>query len=45
MAERLDKAGLSAVSNTPEELDAFIRSETERWGKLIKSGVADKILN
>jgi tripartite-type tricarboxylate transporter receptor subunit TctC len=45
MAERLDKAGLSAVSTTPEELDAFIRSETERWGKLIKSGVADKILN
>jgi tripartite-type tricarboxylate transporter receptor subunit TctC len=45
MAERLDKAGLSAVSSTPEELDAFIRSETERWGKLIKSGVADKILN
>jgi tripartite-type tricarboxylate transporter receptor subunit TctC len=45
MAERLDKAGLSAVSSTPEELDAFIRGETERWGKLIKSGVADKILN
>jgi tripartite-type tricarboxylate transporter receptor subunit TctC len=45
MAARLDKAGLSAQSSTPEELDAFIRSESLRWGTLIKSGVADKILN
>ena len=45
MAARLDKAGLSPATDTPEELDAFIRSETARWGKLIKSGVADKILN
>jgi len=45
MAARLEKAGLNAESSTPEELDAFIRSESERWGKLIKSGIADKILN
>jgi len=45
MAARLDRAGLSAVSSTPEELDSFVRSESARWGKLIKSGVADKILN
>jgi tripartite-type tricarboxylate transporter receptor subunit TctC len=44
-AARLDKAGLNAESSTPEELDAFIRSESARWGKLIKSGIADKILN
>jgi tripartite-type tricarboxylate transporter receptor subunit TctC len=45
MAARLDKAGLNAESSTPEELYAFIRSESARWGKLIKSGIADKILN
>ena len=45
MAARLSKAGLSAESCTPEELDAFIRSESARWSKVIKSGIADKILN
>jgi tripartite-type tricarboxylate transporter receptor subunit TctC len=45
MAARLEKAGLNAESSTPEELDAFIRSESARWGKMIKSGIADKILN
>jgi tripartite-type tricarboxylate transporter receptor subunit TctC len=45
MAMRLEKAGLNAESSTPEELDAFIRSESARWGKLIRSGIADKILN
>jgi tripartite-type tricarboxylate transporter receptor subunit TctC len=45
MAARLEKAGLNAESSTPDELDAFIRSESARWGKMIKSGIADKILN
>src|ERR1700730_10041161 len=45
MAARLEKAGFNAESSTPEELDAFVRSESARWGKLIKSGIADKILN
>ena len=45
VAARLEKAGFDAQSTTPEQLDAYIRSETARWGKLIKSGVADKILN
>lgn len=44
-AEKLAKAGLSAENDTPEELDAFIQSETARWRKTIDSGVADKILN
>jgi tripartite-type tricarboxylate transporter receptor subunit TctC len=44
-AEKLAKAGLSAESDTPDELDAFIRSESARWRKTIESGVADKILN
>ena len=42
---RLDKAGFNAEASTPDELDAFIRNESARWGALIKSGVADKILN
>ena len=44
LAERLHKAGLSADSSTPQEFDAFIRSESARWRALIRSGVADKIL-
>jgi tripartite-type tricarboxylate transporter receptor subunit TctC len=44
LAERLHKAGLSADSSTPDELNAFIRSESARWHALIQSGVADKTL-
>ena len=29
-------AGIIAVSSTPGELKAFVRSETERWGKVIR---------
>jgi tripartite-type tricarboxylate transporter receptor subunit TctC len=36
MMERLEKAGLFAVSSTPAEFRAFIRAETERWSKVIK---------
>jgi tripartite-type tricarboxylate transporter receptor subunit TctC len=33
----LEKAGILAVaSTTPAELAAFIRSETERWSKVLK---------
>jgi tripartite-type tricarboxylate transporter receptor subunit TctC len=45
MAASLRKAGLAAESDTPEEFDALIHSESARWGTVIKSGVADKILN
>jgi tripartite-type tricarboxylate transporter receptor subunit TctC len=44
MTGKLAKAGLYPESSTPDELDAFIRSESARWGKLIKSGIADNIL-
>jgi tripartite-type tricarboxylate transporter receptor subunit TctC len=34
---KLEKAGILAVaSNTPAELDAFIRSETQRWSKVFR---------
>ncbi len=40
IAETLQKSGISAVSSTPEEFDAFVRKETDRWGKVFKdSGI------
>jgi tripartite-type tricarboxylate transporter receptor subunit TctC len=36
VAHRLDEAGIVSVSSTPAELKAFARSETERWGKVIR---------
>jgi len=35
VARRLEEAGIVAVSSTPAELNAFVHSETERWGKVI----------
>ena len=35
VAARLEKAGIVAASSTPAELNAFVHSETERWGKVI----------
>ena len=28
--------GVEAISSTPEQFGAFMQSETERWGKLIR---------
>jgi tripartite-type tricarboxylate transporter receptor subunit TctC len=40
ITEKLEKAGISQVSSTPEELDAFVRKELDRWGKVFKdSGI------
>jgi tripartite-type tricarboxylate transporter receptor subunit TctC len=39
-AEKLDKAGINAVTSTPAEFDAFFRSEAVRWSKMVKeSGI------
>jgi len=39
-AEKLDKAGINAVTSTPAEFDAFFRSEVVRWSKMVKeSGI------
>src|SRR5579862_9338489 len=38
VAHRLQEAGIIAVSSTPGELDAFVRSETKRWGKVLREG-------
>jgi tripartite-type tricarboxylate transporter receptor subunit TctC len=31
VAERMEKAGITAVTSTPAEFDAFFRSEAKRW--------------
>jgi tripartite-type tricarboxylate transporter receptor subunit TctC len=36
MMERLEKAGITPVSSTPAEFEAFVRSEGERWSKVFK---------
>lgn len=37
VAERLAAEGIETVGSTPEELAAFIKSETERWAKVMKA--------
>ncbi|HWV43125.1 tripartite tricarboxylate transporter substrate-binding protein, partial [Pseudorhodoplanes sp.] len=40
VADRLEKAGITAVTTTPAEFDAFFRSEAQRWTKIYKdSGI------
>ncbi len=40
LADRVFKAGINPVSNTPEAFAQFIQSESHRWGKVVKdSGI------
>jgi tripartite-type tricarboxylate transporter receptor subunit TctC len=40
IADRLEKAGITAVSSTPAEFDAFFRSEAKRWTDVFReSGI------
>jgi tripartite-type tricarboxylate transporter receptor subunit TctC len=40
VADRLEKAGILAVTSTPEEFDTYFRTEAERWTKVYKeSGI------
>ena len=40
VSRALEKSGISAVSSTPEEFDAFVRKELDRWGQVLKdSGI------
>ena len=36
LVDRLEKAGISPVSATPAEFEAFIRDETARWSKVFQ---------
>jgi tripartite-type tricarboxylate transporter receptor subunit TctC len=40
MKERLDKAGAEVRAMSPEQFGAFIRSEKERWAKVVKESGA-----
>jgi tripartite-type tricarboxylate transporter receptor subunit TctC len=35
--ERMDAQGLTPASSTPDELGAYVRSEVEKWGKVVKA--------
>jgi tripartite-type tricarboxylate transporter receptor subunit TctC len=37
MKERLNALGLDGIGSTPEEFAAYIKSETEKWAKVIKA--------
>ena len=40
IAEKLEKSGISIASCSPEEFDAFVRKELDRWGQVFKdSGI------
>jgi len=40
VADRLDKAGINAVTSTPAEFDTFFHAEAKRWTKIFKeSGI------
>jgi tripartite-type tricarboxylate transporter receptor subunit TctC len=34
--QKFEEMGVEALSGTPEALRDFVRSESERWGKLIQ---------
>ena len=38
--ERLERDGVEPRTSTPEQLAAYIKSETERWGKVVKASGA-----
>ena len=35
--QRLDNAGFEPIGTTPEQFGAYIRSETEKWGKVVRA--------
>jgi tripartite-type tricarboxylate transporter receptor subunit TctC len=38
--ERLDATGFEGIGTTPDEFGTFIRSEVEKWGKVVKASGA-----
>ena len=37
VSEKLRLMSAETIGSTPEQLDAFVRSEADKWGKVIKS--------
>jgi hypothetical protein len=40
MKEALYALGSQVVTNSPQQFSAYIRAETEKWGKLVKASGA-----
>jgi len=38
--ERIETAGFETIGNTPEQFGTYIRSEIEKWGKVVKASGA-----
>jgi len=38
--ERLQSMGIEIAGNTPEQFAAFMRSETTKWGKIVRDSGA-----
>ena len=37
IAERMARAGLEPIGDTPQAFDRYLRDEAAKWGKLVKS--------
>ena len=35
--QRLESQGVDPIVNTPAEFTAYVKSETEKWGKVVKA--------
>jgi tripartite-type tricarboxylate transporter receptor subunit TctC len=41
--EKCDQLGFDPVANSPEQFAAYVKSEVEKWGKVIKDAKIPQI--